>query len=176
MPPRAPPPNPNAVRLFNCDLCAKSYSRQHEYDNHLSSYDHTHRQRMQVMKKMTADTGRTKSAKRQVDDMQSDSILDPAAKKKSGKGFTKISDLNKQSQGPESQAGDQLKKGFTRIGGPKKEDEVKAEPAQVAPHTHENQENEDEDDEEYDPLYPTECPPDCPGHEFLDPLRSGDYS
>lgn len=31
---------------FFCELCVKGYSRQNEYDAHLSSYDHAHRQRM----------------------------------------------------------------------------------------------------------------------------------
>ena len=31
-------------RSYHCDLCDKQYSKYSEYDNHLNSYDHHHRQ------------------------------------------------------------------------------------------------------------------------------------
>jgi hypothetical protein len=45
----------SAMQSFYCELCAKGYSRQNEYDAHLSSYDHAHRQRLKDMKAMTKD-------------------------------------------------------------------------------------------------------------------------
>ncbi|KAL5406228.1 hypothetical protein PMIN04_012102 [Paraphaeosphaeria minitans] len=52
MPPRNAP-LPNAVNLFNCAICDKGYPRQTDYENHLRSYDHNHRQRLADMKKLT---------------------------------------------------------------------------------------------------------------------------
>ncbi|KAL1610395.1 hypothetical protein SLS60_002062 [Paraconiothyrium brasiliense] len=52
MPPRNAP-LPNAVNLFNCTICDKGYPRQTDYENHLRSYDHNHRQRLAEMKKLT---------------------------------------------------------------------------------------------------------------------------
>lgn len=46
-------PLPNAVNLFNCQICDKGYPRQTDYENHLRSYDHNHRQRLAEMKKLT---------------------------------------------------------------------------------------------------------------------------
>lgn len=42
-----------ARRQFFCELCNKGYARSNEYDAHLSSYDHTHRQRMKDMRALT---------------------------------------------------------------------------------------------------------------------------
>ena len=41
------------MQSFFCELCSKGYTRQNEYDVHLSSYDHAHRQRLKDMKAMT---------------------------------------------------------------------------------------------------------------------------
>ncbi|KAF2871938.1 hypothetical protein BDV95DRAFT_492440 [Massariosphaeria phaeospora] len=45
---------PDAVKLFNCAICNKGYPRQIEFENHLRSYDHNHRQRLADLKKITA--------------------------------------------------------------------------------------------------------------------------
>ncbi|PHH78743.1 hypothetical protein CDD80_6294 [Ophiocordyceps camponoti-rufipedis] len=62
MPPRhqtLPPPQTTsareAQRSFYCDLCRKGYSRMNEFEAHLSSYDHTHKQRLKEMKAMVRD-------------------------------------------------------------------------------------------------------------------------
>ncbi|TGJ87481.1 hypothetical protein E0Z10_g1289 [Xylaria hypoxylon] len=59
MPPRhqtLPPAQTSSARAalqsFYCDLCAKGYSRMNDYEAHLGSYDHSHRQRMKDMKQM----------------------------------------------------------------------------------------------------------------------------
>ncbi|KAI0153119.1 hypothetical protein GGR57DRAFT_156799 [Xylariaceae sp. FL1272] len=44
-----------ALQSFYCDLCAKGYSRMNDYEAHLGSYDHSHRQRMKDMKQMVKD-------------------------------------------------------------------------------------------------------------------------
>ncbi|PFH56028.1 hypothetical protein XA68_17182 [Ophiocordyceps unilateralis] len=62
MPPRhqtLPPPQTSSAReaqkSFYCTLCSKGYSRMNEYEAHLSSYDHTHKQRLKDMKAMVRD-------------------------------------------------------------------------------------------------------------------------
>ena len=40
------------MMAFHCHLCSKGYSRMNDYEAHLSSYDHTHRQRLKDMKAM----------------------------------------------------------------------------------------------------------------------------
>ncbi|KAF1942772.1 hypothetical protein EJ02DRAFT_443882 [Clathrospora elynae] len=89
MPPRNNP-LPAAVRLFNCTICDKGYPRQLDYENHLRSYDHNHRQRLADMKKLTASNDSESSKPRQGLDMRSIDI--EGANKKPGVGsrFTKI--------------------------------------------------------------------------------------
>ncbi|XP_070768703.1 zinc finger protein 804B [Enoplosus armatus] len=36
--------------LFYCELCHKQYLRHQEYDNHINSYDHAHKQRLKELK------------------------------------------------------------------------------------------------------------------------------
>ncbi|CAL8290931.1 unnamed protein product [Merluccius merluccius] len=36
--------------LFYCDLCDKQYLRHQEFDNHINSYDHAHKQRLKELK------------------------------------------------------------------------------------------------------------------------------
>ncbi|RYP06542.1 hypothetical protein DL764_003087 [Monosporascus ibericus] len=59
MPPTLPPAQTSSARAamqsFYCDLCSKGYSRMNDYEAHLSSYDHSHRQRMKDMKQMVKD-------------------------------------------------------------------------------------------------------------------------
>ncbi|KAI0401659.1 hypothetical protein F4802DRAFT_579350 [Xylaria palmicola] len=62
MPPRhqtLPPAQTSSARAalqsFYCELCSKGYSRMNDYEAHLSSYDHSHRQRMKDMKQMVKD-------------------------------------------------------------------------------------------------------------------------
>ncbi|XP_033978495.1 zinc finger protein 804A-like [Trematomus bernacchii] len=35
---------------FYCELCDKQYERHQQYDNHINSYDHHHRQRLKELK------------------------------------------------------------------------------------------------------------------------------
>src|ERR1700761_1433703 len=44
-----------AQKSFHCTLCSKGYSRMNEYEAHLSSYDHSHKQRLKDMKAMVRD-------------------------------------------------------------------------------------------------------------------------
>ncbi|PTB70257.1 hypothetical protein BBK36DRAFT_1173669 [Trichoderma citrinoviride] len=44
-----------AQKSFYCTLCSKGYSRMNDYEAHLSSYDHSHKQRLKDMKAMVRD-------------------------------------------------------------------------------------------------------------------------
>ncbi|KAF4626800.1 hypothetical protein G7Y89_g11354 [Cudoniella acicularis] len=45
----------DAAKSFYCELCSKGYARMNEYEAHLSSYDHSHKQRLQDMRKLSRD-------------------------------------------------------------------------------------------------------------------------
>ncbi|KAF1932533.1 uncharacterized protein M421DRAFT_1164 [Didymella exigua CBS 183.55] len=100
MPPRNNP-LPAAMRLFNCSICDKGYPRQLDYENHLRSYDHNHRQRLADMKKLTASNDAESQKPKQSVELRAVDGKGALA----GKGFTKIGGA----------AG--LGKGFTKIGG-----------------------------------------------------------
>lgn len=102
MPPRNNPV-PNAMRLFNCTICDKGYPRQLDYENHLRSYDHNHRQRLADMKKLTASNDADAQKPKQGVELRA--LDNKASGGLAGKGFTKIGGA----------AG--LGKGFTKIGG-----------------------------------------------------------
>jgi hypothetical protein len=77
------------MRLFNCSICDKGYPRQLDYENHLRSYDHNHRQRLADMKKLTASNDAEGAKPRQGPELQR---IEGAAggMTGSGKRFTKI--------------------------------------------------------------------------------------
>ncbi|KAJ4378128.1 hypothetical protein N0V83_000961 [Neocucurbitaria cava] len=88
MPPQRTKPNPAAIKIFNCKTCDKGYARQIEYENHLSSYDHNHRQRMIDMKKTTDDYDKTSAKPKQGLEMRRIDVQ--AASKMPGVGFKKL--------------------------------------------------------------------------------------
>ncbi|KAG9379608.1 hypothetical protein A1F94_009964 [Pyrenophora tritici-repentis] len=89
MPPRNNP-LPTAVRLFKCTICSKDYSRQIEYENHLRSYDHNHRQRLADMKKLTASNDTEASKPKQGLEMRTIDVDNANKKPGVGSRFTKI--------------------------------------------------------------------------------------
>ncbi|KJZ74290.1 hypothetical protein HIM_06296 [Hirsutella minnesotensis 3608] len=163
MPPRhqtLPAPQTSAAReaqkSFYCTLCSKGYSRMNEYEAHLSSYDHTHKQRLKDMKAMVRDPNagaRARKAEAKADGLVSIRVDDKDAR-------------------PDAAAG--RKPGFKRSGfksafGPK--DVVPAAPEPVkteaqpppqplaAPklgNSQDESDTEDEGYERYDPRYPTD--------------------
>lgn len=188
-------PVPNAVRLFNCAICDKGYPRQLDYENHLRSYDHNHRQRLADMKKLTASNDSEGSKPKQGPDMRSINIEDANKKPGVGSRFTKI--------GGSAAAGvGRFKKVGVAVGkeGEKKQDELpksmesaNAKPEEVAkivtdvlPHPAETRKEEDvvvkeEDQEEvvtwdeYDFTRPTGCDHmSCAGCK-TDGIWSGDW-
>ena len=44
-----------AVKSFYCELCSKGDARMNEYEAHLSSYDHSHKQRLKDMRQLSRD-------------------------------------------------------------------------------------------------------------------------
>jgi hypothetical protein len=115
------------VRLFNCTICDKGYPRQVDYENHLRSYDHNHRQRLADMKKLTASNDPESNKPKAGLDMRSINIDDANKKPGVGSRFTKI--------GGAAAAGSRFKKVGTAVGAPKavdeKDDKSKVEAAVV---------------------------------------------
>jgi hypothetical protein len=62
-----------AMQSFYCELCSKGYSRMNDYEAHLSSYDHSHRQRMKDMKQMVKDP--TAAARARKAEQKSDGLI-----------------------------------------------------------------------------------------------------
>ncbi|KAK0612576.1 hypothetical protein B0T17DRAFT_511758 [Bombardia bombarda] len=54
-----------ALQSFYCQLCQKGYSRMNDYEAHLSSYDHSHKQRLKDMKAMVRDPNAAARARRE---------------------------------------------------------------------------------------------------------------
>ncbi|NP_001141096.1 uncharacterized LOC100273179 [Zea mays] len=44
-------------KVFFCNLCNKQYKLAHEFESHLSSYDHNHRKRFKEMREMQSSSG-----------------------------------------------------------------------------------------------------------------------
>ncbi|KAL2269283.1 hypothetical protein VTJ83DRAFT_1467 [Remersonia thermophila] len=80
-----------ALQSFYCQLCSKGYSRMNEYEAHLSSYDHSHKQRLKDMKAMVRDPTAAARARRQ--EQKADGVisikLGDATSTASGGGFKK---------------------------------------------------------------------------------------
>jgi hypothetical protein len=124
MPPRNNP-LPAAVRLFNCAICDKGYPRQVDYENHLRSYDHNHRQRLADMKKLTANNDLESNKPKQSLDMRAINVDEAGKKTGAGGRFTKIS-------GGGAIAGRGFKKVGVAVGGTKAvEKKEPAEPVKV---------------------------------------------
>lgn len=170
MPPRNNP-LPAAVRLFNCSICDKGYPRQVDYENHLRSYDHNHRQRLADMKKLTASNDPESGKPKQSLDMRSINV-EEASKMGVGR-FTKIGgggavaggrfkkvgvavgkDGEKKEEFPVDAPAPVVDKGTVLVGAaPAKQEETKKEDIVMA--------DEDEEEaitwEEYDFTKPTGC-------------------
>jgi hypothetical protein len=118
MPPRKNNPLPTAMRLFNCTICDKGYPRQLDYENHLRSYDHNHRQRLADMKKITAQNDPDSAKPKQGQEMRSINVEEAGKKMGAGGRFTKIGG---------GMAGRGFKKVGVSVGGEKKSEEGKVE-------------------------------------------------
>lgn len=86
-----------AQKSFYCTLCAKGYTRMNDYEAHLSSYDHSHKQRLKDMKAMVRDPNagaRARKAEAKADGLVTIKLNDngsvqTASSSASGGGFKK---------------------------------------------------------------------------------------
>ncbi|KAJ5885342.1 C2H2 finger domain protein [Penicillium taxi] len=170
----------SALSAFTCTLCNKSYSRHPEFEAHIGSYDHLHRQRLQDLKQLSRDPNaaeKARRAERKADAEAGLKVLDAPT----GNGASKKSTLT----GGFKKGG--FKSSFTTIKGPvaaKKnvlEDSDDERPVKSSDNTSSKdykpaaggsvQETESDDEQYtngqayYDPRRPTSCFPGCPGRE-----------
>ncbi|KAG6191074.1 hypothetical protein E4U36_001104 [Claviceps purpurea] len=99
MPPRhhtLPPAQTSSAReaqkSFYCSLCSKGYSRMNDYEAHLSSYDHSHKQRLKDMKAMVRDPNagaRARKAEAKADGLVSIKLPGQDTASTAGAGFKK---------------------------------------------------------------------------------------
>ncbi|KAI0010465.1 hypothetical protein F4779DRAFT_577650 [Xylariaceae sp. FL0662B] len=175
MPPRhqtLPPAQTSSARAamqsFYCDLCSKGYSRMNDYEAHLSSYDHSHRQRMRDMKQMVKDP--TAGARARKAEAKADGLIS-----------IKLGDSGSNASGGGSGAGggggtgggggfkkggfkkSGFKSAFTPVGGEEDEPKDSAKPAADAEKEkpilrdlNAESDTEDEGYEVYDPRFPTD--------------------
>ncbi|KAM0547861.1 hypothetical protein ACHAPJ_010208 [Fusarium lateritium] len=151
-----------AQKSFYCQLCSKGYSRMNDYEAHLGSYDHSHKQRLKDMKAMVRDPNagsRARKAEAKADGIISIKLPGQETATASGGGFKK---------GGFKKSG--FKSAFTKVessgGGaaattaekPKPTNAL--EPAPVNPGLQKNlapeSDTEDEGYEVYDPRFPTD--------------------
>ncbi|CAG8959789.1 hypothetical protein HYFRA_00001696 [Hymenoscyphus fraxineus] len=149
-----------AVKSFYCELCSKGYARMNEYEAHLSSYDHSHKQRLKDMRQLSRDPLASSKARKAEAKANSQSGLisiklgSDAAPAPSGGGFKK---------GGFKKAG--FKSAFAPADGEVKE-EVKSEGVSSKESTSTlrivdagvdiESDTEDEGYEMYDPRHPTD--------------------
>ncbi|KAH8686595.1 hypothetical protein BGZ61DRAFT_479694 [Ilyonectria robusta] len=165
MPPRhqtLPPAQTSSARAaqksFYCALCSKGYSRMNEYEAHLSSYDHSHKQRLKDMKAMVRDPNagsRARKAEAKADGLVSIKLAGQDAANTTGAGGFKKGGFKKSG----------FKSAFTRVEGPASGPEKAPKPTNVLePPTvnpglqkglSEESDTEDEGYEVYDPRFPT---------------------
>jgi hypothetical protein len=89
-----PPPLTESARAaraaFHCDLCMKGYSRQNEFDSHLTSYEHNHNQRLKDLKSITRNMAAETRPKADKDDgLIKIQPITMGGPKKEGGGFKK---------------------------------------------------------------------------------------
>ncbi|XXH02167.1 hypothetical protein Hte_008535 [Hypoxylon texense] len=167
MPPRhqtLPPAQTSSARAalqsFYCELCSKGYSRMNDYEAHLGSYDHSHRQRMKDMKQMVKDPtagARARKAEAKADGLISIKLGGESSPGNTGSGGFKKGGFKKSG----------FKSAFTPVGEPAEDDNHK--PKDADPRENITKEEKaiprdldaesDTDDEGYqiyDPRFPTD--------------------
>ncbi|KAK1717711.1 uncharacterized protein CLUP02_08428 [Colletotrichum lupini] len=149
-----------ALQSFYCSLCSKGYSRMNDYEAHLSSYDHSHKQRLKDMKAMVRDPNagaRARKAEARADGLVSIKLanneqpqqsttgggLKKGGFKKSGfKSAFALVDAPNALDAPRSKVGQALE--ADRLANARERDVLI------------ESDTDDEDYEPYDPKYPTE--------------------
>ena len=145
------------MQSFYCQLCQKGYTRMNDYEAHLGSYDHSHKQRLKDMKAMVRDPNAAARARRQ--EAKADGVISIKLGEAGGSAGGSAGGFKK---------GGFKKSGFKAAfpssngsGNDKKEDTVtKAEPEleEKAPPRDQMIESDTEDEgyEVYDPRHPTD--------------------
>ncbi|KAG9237645.1 hypothetical protein BJ875DRAFT_130861 [Amylocarpus encephaloides] len=151
-----------AVKSFYCELCSKGYARMNEYEAHLSSYDHSHKQRLKDMRQLSRDPLASSKARK----------AEAKANSQSGLISIKLGG-DTGAVAPTGNTGGGFKKGgFKKAGfksafAPTDAEPVKYEPKDeeakkesslriVDPGTESESDTADEGYEMYDPRYPTD--------------------
>ncbi|KAG6009370.1 hypothetical protein E4U21_002680 [Claviceps maximensis] len=178
MPPRhhtLPPAQTSSAReaqkSFYCSLCSKGYSRMNDYEAHLSSYDHSHKQRLKDMKAMVRDPNagaRARKAEAKADGLVSIKLPGgpEAASTTAGAGFRKggfkksgfKSAFGSASEGPDKAASlssSSAAPGAAQVGLTMTTGSGAAKPGLVRESLVES-DTEDEGYEMYDPRFPTD--------------------
>ncbi|KAF7560032.1 hypothetical protein G7046_g4123 [Stylonectria norvegica] len=163
MPPRhttLPPAQTSSARdaqkSFYCSLCSKGYSRMNDYEAHLSSYDHSHKQRLKDMKAMVRDPNagaRARKAEAKAEGLVAIKLPGQDAAPAAGGGFKK---------GGFKKSG--FKSAFAPVEGPTPVADKPTKPTNVSEGlvnpalqktSLEESDTEDEGYEVYDPRFPT---------------------
>ncbi|KAH6628796.1 hypothetical protein F5144DRAFT_594725 [Chaetomium tenue] len=144
-----------ALQSFYCQLCQKGYSRMNDYEAHLSSYDHSHKQRLKDMKAMVRDPAATARARRQ--EQKAEGVISIKLGEAAGGGFKKGGFKKtgfKSAFGPVAGSVATPKEDAAGLG--KKEGEPKMGLAAAAKSDLVESDTEDEGYEVYDPRRPTD--------------------
>ncbi|OAA74821.1 hypothetical protein LEL_06809 [Akanthomyces lecanii RCEF 1005] len=164
LPPAATAAARDAQKSFYCALCAKGYARMNDYEAHLGSYDHSHKQRLKDMKAMVRDPGAAERARRaeaKADGLVSIKVPDGSSGTTTGGGFKKGGFKKSGFKSTMAPAAAAIAEGQAQqkkaVG-----DEVKTAPVQPEAVTTKpplgmlgESDTEDEGYEMYDPRYPT---------------------
>ncbi|KAK2593571.1 hypothetical protein QQS21_008746 [Conoideocrella luteorostrata] len=159
MPPRhqtLPPAQTSSAReaqkSFYCNLCSKGYSRMNDYEAHLSSYDHSHKQRLKDMKAMVRDPNagaRARKAEAKAEGLVSIKLPGQEGSSTTGAGFKKAGFKKSGFKSAFGSVPETVEKSTAPAAAPA------VKPALVKESLVES-DTEDEGYEAYDPRYPTD--------------------
>ncbi|KAH6657416.1 hypothetical protein BKA67DRAFT_188547 [Truncatella angustata] len=142
-----------ARQSFYCELCSKGYSRMNDYEAHLSSYDHSHRQRMKDMKQMVKDP--TAAARARKAEQKTEGLISIKLGEGGGNGSAAAAS-GAIKKGGFKKSG--FKSAFAPMDGDDAKVEAVLEPAKEKKTLalEDESDTEDEDYEHYDPRKPTD--------------------
>jgi uncharacterized protein (UPF0297 family) len=147
-----------AQKSFYCNLCSKGYSRMNDYEAHLSSYDHTHKQRLKDMKAMVRDPNagaRARKAEAKADGIVSIKLPGQEAGGFKKSGFKKSGFKSAFAPVDGTPAADNTPAQDKGLSGLATSEKAQAKPPAPKSSLVES-DTEDEDYEVYDPRFPTD--------------------
>ncbi|XWW94502.1 hypothetical protein V2A60_002445 [Cordyceps javanica] len=162
LPPAATSSAREAQKSFYCSLCAKGYARMNDYEAHLGSYDHAHKQRMKDMKAMVRDPGagaRARKAEAKADGLVSIKIPEGGGgggSSTGGGGFKKGGFKKTGFKSTMTPAEGQPQQDAAMVAAPVQPEAVVMTKAPLGTTTLGESDTEDEGYEVYDPRYPTD--------------------